>query len=65
MNENPAKYFKRYREKIGFTNQGGTKEFLAGKDIKPSLDYKYIDDLNNRLVEIITKLTQWQMKVTN
>lgn len=56
MNENPAKYFKRYREKIGFTNQGGTKEFLAGKDIKPSLDYKYIDDLNNRLVEIITKL---------
>ncbi len=56
MSENPAKYFKRYREKIGFANQYGAKEFLSGKDIKPGLDYGYIETLNNRLVEIIKTL---------
>ncbi len=56
MNENPAAYFKRYRQLIGFTNQENTKKFLSGKDIAPEIDFKYIDNLNNRLVAIISKI---------
>ncbi|MFO7735579.1 MAG: restriction endonuclease [bacterium] len=56
MNENPAAYFKRYRQLIGFTNQENTKKFLSGKDIAPEIDFKYIDNLNKRLVAIISKI---------
>jgi len=56
MNENPAKYFKRYRESIGFTNQNDAKQFLAGKDVIPEVDFKYIENLNKRLTEIISKI---------
>lgn len=58
MNENPAKYFKRYRESIGFSNQNGAKEFLSGKDVKPGLDFEYINSLNKRLIEIIRKINE-------
>ncbi|MFH0854248.1 MAG: hypothetical protein V1891_02035 [bacterium] len=47
-----TKYFKEYREKLGFTNQNGVKSFFAAKDIIPTVDYNYIDLLNDRLLEI-------------
>ncbi|SMN11032.1 hypothetical protein SPBRAN_1247 [uncultured Candidatus Thioglobus sp.] len=56
MRVNPADYFKEYQKSIGFTNQGDTKQFLAGKDISPAIDFTYIDNLNQRLVEIIKKI---------
>lgn len=46
MNESPAGYFKNYRSKLGFTNQSHAKEYLAAKNIIPSVDYNYIDSLN-------------------
>lgn len=49
-------YFKEYRQKLGFTSQGGVKEFFAAKDIVPMIDYGYIESLNGRLIEIITKI---------
>lgn len=51
-----AKYAKEYRVKIGFTNQNGAKEFFAAKDIIPTVDYNYIDLLNQRLFEIVKKI---------
>lgn len=51
-----TKYFKQYREKLGFTNQNGVKAFFAAKDITPTVDYNYINLLNNRLIEIIEKI---------
>lgn len=51
-----TKYFKEYREKLGFTNQNGVKAFFAAKDIIPTVDYNYIDLLNKRLLEIIAKI---------
>jgi len=51
-----TKYFKEYREKLGFTNQNGVKAFFAAKDIIPSVDYGYIDLLNTRLLEIVEKI---------
>lgn len=51
-----TKYFKEYREKLGFTNQNGVKAFFAAKDIIPTVDYNYIDLLNDRLLEIVTKI---------
>ena len=56
MNENPAQYFKYYRESIGFSNQGAAKQFLAGKDILSGVDFQYIESLNSRLVEIVAKI---------
>ncbi|QEP42643.1 restriction endonuclease [Ectothiorhodospiraceae bacterium BW-2] len=57
MNESPAKYFKRYRESIGFTNQNDAKIFLSGKDVPAGVDYEYIDNLNQRLKEISSKVS--------
>jgi predicted nuclease of predicted toxin-antitoxin system/predicted DNA-binding antitoxin AbrB/MazE fold protein len=51
-----TKYFKEYRERLGFTNQNGVKVFFAAKDIIPTVDYDYIDLLNTRLIEIIFKI---------
>ncbi|MFH1961913.1 MAG: restriction endonuclease [bacterium] len=51
-----TKYFKEYREKLGFTNQNGVKAFFAAKDIIPTIDYNYIDLLNSRLFEIVEKI---------
>jgi hypothetical protein len=50
------KHFKEYREKLGFTNQNGVKAFFAAKDIIPTVDYNYIDLLNDRLFEIVAKI---------
>ena len=51
-----TQYFKEYRKKLGFTNQGDVKKFYAAKDITPSVDYNYIALLNARLIEIIKKI---------
>jgi hypothetical protein len=51
-----TKYFKEYREKLGFTNQNGIKVFFAAKDIIPTVDYNYIKLLIDRLYVIVTKI---------
>lgn len=51
-----TKYFKEYRAKLGFSNQGNVKKFFGAKDISPTIDYGYIDNLNQRLFEIISKI---------
>ncbi len=56
MNENPAIYSRKYRESLGFANQNDAKIFLAGKDLSPDVDYQYIEKLNKRLIEIITRI---------
>lgn len=60
MNKNTplinSRYFREYREKLGFSNQNGVKTFFAAKDIIPAVDYNYIELLNNRLIEIMNKI---------
>ena len=58
MIENPATYFKKYRESIGFSNQENAKDFLSGKDVTPRLDFNYINSLNQRLIAIIEKINE-------
>lgn len=50
------KDFKEYRKLLGFTSQEKVKQFFAGKDITPTVDYNYIDLFNQRLSEIIKKI---------
>jgi hypothetical protein len=56
MNNIDNKYPKEYRAKLGFTNQDSIKSFFSAKDIVPTIDFKYIDLLNNRLCEIVEKI---------
>ena len=51
-------YFKAYRATLGFTNQRSAKDFLAGKDILPGIDYEYISELVNRLNRIVNSINQ-------
>lgn len=51
-----TKYFKEYREKLGFTNQNNAKAFFGAKDIIATVDFNYIDLLNQRLLEIINRV---------
>jgi hypothetical protein len=63
-----TKYFKEYREKLGFTNQCEVKAFWAAKDITPTVDYAYINLLNKRLFEIVEKINNLvvdEIKVEN
>lgn len=53
-----AEYFRAYRQQLGFTSQQATKEFFDAKDIKPKVDFQYIEKLNQRLKEIMTKLNE-------
>lgn len=50
------KYFKEYRLKLGFSNQGDVKSFFCAKDIFPQIDYNYVLELNKRLFDIIIKI---------
>jgi len=50
------KYPKEYRSKLGFTNQNGVKAFFGAKDIIPTVDFNYINLLNERLCEIVKKV---------
>ncbi|HCL57162.1 MAG TPA: restriction endonuclease [Spirochaetia bacterium] len=56
MNESATKYFKEYKSKLGFTNQNQAKDYLAAKNITPSVDYKYIACLNDRIIDILKKI---------
>jgi len=56
MNMINTKYFKEYREKLGFTNQNNAKAFFGAKDIIATVDFNYIDLLNQRLLEIINRV---------
>lgn len=46
-------YFRHYRGALGFSNQQSAKDYLAGKDITPAIDYGYIDELLARLCDIL------------
>lgn len=56
MSEMPSKYFKHYRETIGFTSQNGAKKFLGGKDICPGIDYNYLKELIARIESIVRRI---------
>jgi uncharacterized protein (DUF488 family) len=60
-----AKYFKEYRNKLGFSSKDKTKKFFGAKDISPSVDYTYIKELNFRLEEIIRKIDELVHKDTS
>ena len=49
-------YFRRYRQKLGFTNQTDIKNFFGAKDITPVVDLSYVKLLNGRLYEIVDKI---------
>ncbi len=51
-----TEYFREYRQKLGFTNQADVKNFFGAKDITPTVDFNYINLLNNRLFEIVEKI---------
>jgi len=51
-----AEYFRKYRQKLGFANQMGVKNFFGAKNITPSIDLNYIKLLNKRLYNIIEKI---------
>ena len=53
---NHASYFKEYREALGFSSQSQAKTYLSAKDITSGIDYKYIDNLIVRLVDIVKKI---------
>ncbi len=58
-----TKYFKEYRQKLGFTNQQDVKRFFAGKDIIPTVDFNYIALLNDRLFEIVWKINELSVSI--
>lgn len=51
-----AEYFRQYRKKLGFSNQGDIKDFFGAKDIVPTVDFEYIKILNKRLFEIVCRI---------
>ncbi|GMB95164.1 restriction endonuclease [Helicobacter heilmannii] len=57
--------FKQYRESLGFKSQQNFKAFLSAKDIKPQVDFSYIDALNARLCEIFNRLNGIYYKPRN
>jgi len=54
--DTPALYFRKYRQQIGLDSQQKAKEFLSAKDIRPSINYEYVEALNDRIVAIIAKI---------
>ncbi len=53
-----AEYFREYRQKLGFGNQAGVKDFFGAKDITPTVDFNYIKLLNDRLYDIVDKINE-------
>jgi len=53
-----AEYFRQYRQKLGFSNQADVKNFFGAKDITPTVDFNYIDLLNERLHDIVDRLNK-------
>lgn len=60
-----VEYFKQYRQKLGFSNQTGVKNFFGAKDITPTVDLNYIKCLNERLNNIIDKINNIVAKDIN
>ena len=61
-------YFRKYRQKLGFTNQADVKNFFGAKDITPTVDLNYLKLLNTRLYEIVDKIESTaadEIKVSN
>lgn len=57
--------FTKYRKDLGFTNQSDVRNFLAAKDVIPTVDFNYIDQLNTRLAQIIKKINSLVSKDIN
>ncbi|MFH1095948.1 MAG: restriction endonuclease [Candidatus Desantisbacteria bacterium] len=51
-----SEYFRQYRSKLGFANQADVKNFFGAKDVMPTIDFNYIELLNNRLYNIVDKM---------
>jgi len=51
-----ADYSKQFRRACGFNSKEAAKDFLAAKDITAEIDYNYIDNLNNRIINIFQRL---------
>jgi len=47
-----SNHSKSYRASLGFSRKGEAKAFLGAKNIRPDVDYAYIERLNGRLREI-------------
>lgn len=52
-----ADYFRQYRRELGFSNQAVAKNFFGAKDISPTIDFDYLKLLNDRLYDIIDRLS--------
>lgn len=45
-----------FRRQIGFTNAQKVKQFFDAKDIRPVVDFTYVEALNSRLKQIVHKI---------
>ncbi|MBU3905618.1 restriction endonuclease [Patescibacteria group bacterium] len=57
-----TKYFRQYRQKLGFINRSNIKNFFGAKDITPTVDFNYIILLNKRLCNIVDKVNSIVVK---
>lgn len=55
-----AKYSRKWRTNLGFTNQEEFKKYFKAKDkdLKPKIDFDYIEKLNIRIIDIIKKISK-------
>ncbi|HAJ98871.1 MAG TPA: restriction endonuclease [Bacteroidales bacterium] len=53
-----ARYFKDYRQKLGFASQSEAKIYFGAKDLTPAVDFDYIELLNERLCGIIFRINE-------
>lgn len=51
-------YFSEYRKSLGFSNQAAAKAYLSAKDVVAAVNLQYIEDLNERLKDIVNKLNK-------
>ncbi len=50
---NHSEYFRFYRAELGYNSQETARNYLAGKDITPKIDFQYTNLLIERVSEII------------
>ena len=51
-----TRYFKEYRQQLGFSSQKAIKDFFSARDILPDIDFSYLEELNDRIYAIVKKL---------
>jgi len=56
MTLNISEVGRDFRKRLGFTSQDSLKEFYKGSDIDRPIDFNYIDKLNKRLADIVSKV---------